>query len=65
MEKLRSIKNNFRRKACIAVAVGSIILAIKTNDTLDSSLLVGIALFSSIYLLHTESKSADIDSHLK
>lgn len=65
MEKLRSIKNNFRRHACIAVAIGSIILALKTNDTIDSSLLVGLAIFSGIYLLHTESKSIDIDDLFK
>ncbi len=65
MEKIKAITSNFRRHACIAIAIGSIILALKTNNTIDSSLLVGLAIFSSIYLLRTESKSIDIDELFK
>lgn len=65
MDKLKAIKNNVTRYTCAAVALLSLIIALDSTNPIHATVLIGLAIVSGIVLIHSESKSIDIDELFK
>lgn len=65
MKKLKTYTSKWTRYTCLAVSIMSIILALDTTNPINATLLIGLAIVSGIFLIHTESKSIDVDELFK